>query len=65
MYKRWRALLHTAIAEQQPRGEQTHPVCSHEVEMNEKRKSLNTQTDYETKSKNEQIKKNRLPLCVL
>ena len=56
MYKRWRALLHTAIAEQQPRGEQTHPVCSHEVEMNEKRESLNTQTDYET-SKNEQIKK--------
>ena len=32
-------------------------MCSHEVEMNEKRKSLNTQTDYETKSKNEQIKK--------
>ena len=53
MYKRRRALLHTTIAEQQSRGEQTHPVCLDEVEMNEKRESLNTETDYETKSKNE------------
>ena len=57
MYKRWRALLHTAIVEQQLRREQTHPVCSHGVEINEKEESLNTQTDYETTSKNEQIKK--------
>ena len=56
MYKRWRALLHTAIVEQQLRREQTHPVCSHGVEINEKEESLNTQTDYETTSKNEQIK---------
>ena len=57
MYKRWRALLHTAIVEQQLRREQTHPVCSHGVEINEKEESLNTQTDYETTSKNEQIKR--------
>ena len=57
MYKRWRALLHTAIAKQQLRREQTHPVCSNEVEINEKEESLNTQTDYETTSKNEQIKR--------
>ena len=43
--------------EQQLRREQTHPVCSHGVEINEKEESLNTQTDYETTSKNEQIKK--------
>ena len=57
MYKRWRALLHTAIAKQQLRRGQTHPVCSHEVEINEKEENLNTQTDYETTSKNEQIKR--------
>ena len=43
----------------QPREEQTHPVRSHEVKMNEKMESLNIQTDYET-SKNEQIKKTDL-----
>ena len=61
MYKRWRALLHTAIVEQQLRREQTHPVCSHGVEINEKEESLNTQTDYETTSKNEQIKRKQTP----
>ena len=50
-------LLHTAIAKQQLRRGQTHPVCSHEVEINEKEENLNTQTDYETTSKNEQIKR--------
>ena len=33
------------------------PCVSHEVEINEKEESLNTQTDYETTSKNEQIKR--------
>ena len=32
-------------------------MCSHEVEINEKEENLNTQTDYETTSKNEQIKR--------
>ena len=31
-YKRWRALLHRAIAEQQSNREQTHPVYSNEME---------------------------------
>ena len=31
-YKRWRALLHRVIAEQQSTREQTHPVYSHAVE---------------------------------
>ena len=50
-YKRWRALLHRAIAKQQAKREQTHPVCLHAVEKYEKVEIVNTQTDYETTSK--------------
>ena len=49
-YKRRRALLHTVIAKQQSKREQTHPVCLHKVESYEKLESINTQ-NYETTSK--------------
>ena len=50
-YKRWRALLDRVSAERQSRWEQTHPMCSHDVEMNEKTEGLNTQNYYKTTSK--------------
>ena len=45
------ALLHRGIAKQQAKREQTHPVCSHEVERYEKVQNINTQNDYKTTSK--------------
>ena len=50
-YKRWRALLHRVIAEQQSKRKQTHPACSRAVEKCKKVESVNTQNDYETTSK--------------
>ena len=45
------------IAKQQAKREQTHPVCLHAVEKYEKEEIANTQNDYETTSKNEEIKR--------
>ena len=56
-YKRWRALLHRVIAEQQSKRKQTHHVCSHAVEQYEKVESVNTQNDYETNKKSTDKKK--------
>ena len=39
------------IAKQQPKREQTHPVCLHVVEKYEKVENVNTQNDKETTSK--------------
>ena len=39
------------IAKEQAKREQTHPVCLHAVEKYEKVEKVNTQNDYETKSK--------------
>ena len=50
-YRRWRALLHRVIAEQQSNREQTHPVCSHKMKKYEKTESVNAQNDYKTTSK--------------
>ena len=50
-YKRWRALLHRVLAEQQSKREQTHSVCSPAVEKYEKVESVNTENDYESTSK--------------
>ena len=49
-YKRWRSFLHIVIAKQQPKREQTHPVCLHAVEKYEKVESV-IHNDYETMSK--------------
>ena len=60
-HKRWR--VHRAIAKQQKR-EQSHPVCLQAAEKYGKVESLNIQNDYETKVKNEQIKrKQTCSLC--
>ena len=64
-FKRWRALLPRVIAEQQAKREQTHLVCLNPVEKYQKVQSVNTQNDYETTSKNEQIKRRQNFLCVL
>ena len=40
------------MAKQQLKREHTHPVCLHKVDKYEKVESINTQNDYETKSKN-------------
>ena len=50
-YKWCRALLNRAIAKQQSKREQTHPVCLQELQKYEKVESVNTQNDYETASK--------------
>ena len=39
------------IVKQQAKREQTHPLCVHTVEKYEKVESINTQNDYETRSK--------------
>ena len=43
-------LLHRVIAKQQSKREQTHPVCLHAVEKNGRAESVDTQSDYATKS---------------
>ena len=50
-------LIYRVIGKQQTKREQTHPVCLHAVEKYEKVESVNTQNDYKTTSKNEQIKR--------
>ena len=50
-YNRWRALLHRLTAKQQPKKEETHPVCLHTVEKYGKVENVNTQNDYKTTSK--------------
>ena len=52
------------ITKQQSKREQAHPVCLQAVEKYEKVESVNTQNDYETSTKNEQIKR-KLVLCVV
>ena len=44
-HKRWRALLHTVIAKQQVKIEQTHPICLHAVEKYKKVENVNMQND--------------------
>ena len=56
-YKWWRALLHRMIVKQQSKREQAHPVCLQEVQKYEKVENVNTQNDYETTSKNGQIRR--------
>ena len=56
-YKRWRVILHRVIVEQQSKRELTHLVCLLAVGKYEKVESINTQNDYETASKNEQMER--------
>ena len=45
------------ITKQRAKREQTHPVRLHVAERFEKKESVNTQNDYKTTNKNEQIKR--------
>ena len=56
-YKLSRALLCRVITKQQSKREQAHPVCLQEVQKYEKVENVNTQNDYETTSKNRQIRR--------
>ena len=58
-YKRWRMLLNRAIVKEQSKREQTHPECIHAVEKYEKLENINTQNDYETRSKKSTDKKKK------
>ena len=49
--QRWSALIYRVIAKQRAKRKQTHPVCSHAGEKYAKVESVDTQNDYETKSK--------------
>ena len=50
----WRMLIYRVISKQRAIRGQTHPVCLHAMEKVE---SVDMQNDYETTSKNEQIKR--------
>ena len=56
-YKLSRVLLCRVITKQQSKREQAHPVCLQEVQKYEKVENVNTQNDYETTSKNGQIRR--------
>ena len=56
-YKLSRVLLCRVITKQQSKREQAHPVCLQEVQKYEKVENVNTQNDYETTSKNRQIRR--------
>ena len=56
-YKLSRVLLCRVITKQQSKREQAHPVCLQEVQKYEKVENINTQNDYETTSKNGQIRR--------
>ena len=58
-YKRWRMLLNRVIVKEQSKREQTHPECIHAVEKYEKLENINTQNDYETRSKKSTDKKKK------
>ena len=58
-YKRWTVLLYRVIVKEQSKREQTHPECIHAVEKYEKLENINTQNDYETRSKKSTDKKKK------